>query len=87
MPGMNEHRVRKVKTVGTTSYQLGRYEMSGNPGYRRSVFKVLVHLGEHPTPDDALAVWPGEIDHLRRVGREGKADKLAGKLERLRALS
>jgi hypothetical protein len=28
--------------------------------------KVLVHLGRHPTIDDALKEWPREIKRLRR---------------------
>jgi hypothetical protein len=48
----------------------------GEPGQRRSVFKVVVHLGEHATREDALAAWPGEMNRLRQTGRESKADKL-----------
>lgn len=32
--------------------------------------KVLLHLGKHPTVDDALKKWPGEIRRLRRLARE-----------------
>jgi len=32
--------------------------------------KVLVHLGGHPTVDDALKKWPREIKRLRRRVRE-----------------
>jgi len=60
--------------------------MTGEPGQRRSVFKVVVHLGEHATREDALAAWPGEMNRLRQTGRESKADKLQGKLDRLRSL-
>jgi hypothetical protein len=49
--------------------------------------EVLMHLGEHETPEAALAAWPSEIEHLRRIGREDKADKLKGNLEKLRALT
>ncbi len=86
---MNEpaHRIRKSTSRGTPSYQLGHYEMTGEQGKRRSVFKVDVHLGEHPTADDALTAWSQEVDHLRRIGRESKADKLQDKLNRLRQLS
>lgn len=80
-------KVRKVTSRGTPSYQLGHYEMQGPPGKRRSVFKVGVHLGEHETPEDALAAWSGEIHHLRRIGRERQAKKLADKLTRLRGLT
>jgi hypothetical protein len=81
-----EHKVRKVTSRGTPSYQLGHYEMSGEKGKRRSVFKVDVHLGEHPTAEDALASWPQEVDHLRQIGRENKAEKLQQKLDRLQEL-
>ena len=72
---------------GTPSYQLGHYEMQGEQGKRRSVFKVDAHLGEHATADDALHVWPREVDQLRRIGRENKADKLQHKLDKLRQLT
>jgi hypothetical protein len=61
--------------------------MSGEAGKRRSVFKVDVHLGAHPTGEDALNAWPGEIDHLRQIGRDSKADKIEAKLNRLRELT
>ena len=47
--------------------------------------EVLVHLGVHETPEAALTAWPGEIAHLRRIGREGQADRLEANLEKLRA--
>ena len=46
--------------------------------------EVLVHLGIHETPEDAFAAWPDEIAHLRRIGREGQADRLEGNLKKLR---
>ena len=49
--------------------------------------EVLVHLGTHESPEDALAAWPSEIAHLRKIGREGQADKLEANLEKLRALT
>ena len=48
--------------------------------------EVLVHLGEHDTPDAALTAWPREIETHRASGRGEQADKLAGKLEKLRTL-
>ena len=86
---MNEpaRKIRQSTSRGTPSYQLGHYEMSGEPGKRRSVFKVDVHLGEHVTADEALQAWPGEIARLDTIGRVNKADKLRVKLERLRELS
>ncbi len=80
-------KVRKVTSRGTPSYQLGHYEMQGEAGKRRSVFKVSVHLGEHATPKEAVAAWSRDIDHLRSIGRENKAEKLSGKLDRLRGLT
>jgi hypothetical protein len=82
-----EHKVRKVTSRGTPSYQLGHYEMQGPAGKRRSVFKVDVHLGEHQTPEQALAAWPEVISRLQAMGRETKAEKLADKLAALRELT
>jgi hypothetical protein len=48
--------------------------------------EVLVHLGEHETPEAALAAWPSEIEHLRTIGRESQAEKLESKLTKLRKL-
>lgn len=61
--------------------------MSGEKGKRRSVFKVDVHLGEHPTAEDALTAGPHKIDQLRLTGRANKADKVEAKLKRLRELA
>jgi hypothetical protein len=47
---------------------------------------VLVHLGIHETPEAALASWPDEVAHLRRIGREAQADKLEANLKKLRAV-
>ena len=46
-----------------------------------------MHLGAYETPEAALAAWPSEIEHLRRIGREDQANKLKGNLEKLRALT
>ena len=81
-----EHKVRKVTSRGTPSYQLGHYEMTGEAGKRRSVYKVDVHLGEHETAEDALVAWSGEIEHLRRIGRVNHADKLEAKLRKIQGL-
>jgi hypothetical protein len=80
-------KIRQSTSRGTTSYQLGHYEMSGEQGKRRSVFKVDVHLGEHATAEDALAAWPLEIHQLRQIGRERKAEKLQSKVDILRELT
>ena len=65
----DEHKVRRVTSRGTLSYQYGHYAMQGERGERCSVFKVDVHLGEQATPDEALVAWPEEISRLRQVGR------------------
>ena len=49
--------------------------------------EVLVHLGEYETPDEALAAWPDEVAEHRRHGRNEQAEKLAGKLRKLRSPS
>ncbi len=82
-----EHKIRRVTSRGTPSYQLGHYEMTGDAGKRRSVFKVIVHLGEHATPEEAVAAWSEEVGKLRGMGRHSKADKLERKLDELRSLS
>jgi hypothetical protein len=82
-----QSKVRKVTSRGTPSYQLGYYEMKGEKGKRRSVFKVDVHLGEHETAEDAIAAWSSTIEHLRKIGRENQADKLQSKLTKLAGLA
>jgi hypothetical protein len=42
-------KVRKVTSRSTPSYQLGHYDMKGEKGKRRSVFKVDVQLGQYET--------------------------------------
>jgi hypothetical protein len=88
LPHMNEpaRKIRQSTSRGTPSYQLGHYEMSGQPGKRRSVFKVDVHLGEHPTADEALSAWTEDVRQLETT-RPRKADKLQAKIQRLRELS
>jgi hypothetical protein len=49
--------------------------------------EVLLHLGTHERPEDVLAAWPAEAEHLRKIGREGQADKLEANLEKLRSLT
>ena len=75
--------VRKVKSRGTGPYfQLVRsYRERGKVKQ-----EVLVHLGEHPTPEAALAVWPAQVEHLRAIERNDQANKLEAKLEKLREL-
>ncbi len=75
--------VRRVKSRGAGPYfQLVRSYREGG----RVKQEVLVHLGEHPTPEAALEAWPAAVVRLRAIGREDQADKLEGKLERLREL-
>ena len=45
----------------------------------------VIHLGEHATANEALAVWTEEIRSLRTT-RPRKAEKLQRKRERLRAI-
>jgi hypothetical protein len=81
------YKIRRSMSRGTPSYQLGHYEMIGDLGKRRSVFKVDVHLGEYASAEEALSAWPEDIRRLDEIGRENKAAKLRMKLERLRELT
>ena len=75
--------VRKVKSRGTGPYfQLVRSYREGGKVKQ----EVLVHLGEYPAPEAALDAWPAQVEHLRAIGRNDQADKLATKLEKLRDL-
>ena len=49
--------------------------------------EVLVHLGTHERPEDALAAWPSEVGHLRKIGRDEQADKLEANLTKLGVLT
>jgi hypothetical protein len=49
--------------------------------------ELLVHLGIHERPEDALEAWPSEVEHLRAIGREDQANKLEANLQKLRALT
>jgi hypothetical protein len=83
MDAKSRYKVRRVVSRGTPSYQLGHYEMTGKPGSRRSVFRVLVHLGEHATPEAALAAWREDVERARSVGRDKTAARLEEKLRKL----
>ena len=55
--------------------------------------RVLMHLGTHPTVDDALEAWPKEIRRLRSLARRAGDDSareaakaLREKLDKLRKL-
>jgi hypothetical protein len=77
------YKVRRVVSRGTPSYQLGHYEMTGKPGARRSVFKVLVHLGEHATPEAALAAWREDVERSRSVGRDRTTTRIEEKIRKI----
>jgi hypothetical protein len=75
--------VRTVNSRGAGPYyQLVRSYREGGKVKQ----EVLVHLGEHETPEAALAAWPSQMEHLRRIGRDRRADELAAKLEKLKKL-
>ena len=74
--------VRIKKVDGKEYYQLVESRrVDGKPRQ-----KVLIHLGSHPTVDEALKRWPREVGGLRRRGNEKAADALKEKLDRLRKL-
>ena len=83
MDAKSRYKVRRVVSRGTPSYQFGHYEMTGKPGSRRSVFKVLVHLGEHEAPEAALEAWREDVERARRVGREKTAARIEAKIRKL----
>ena len=83
MDTMTRYKVRRVVSRGTPSYQLGHYEMTGKPGARRSRFKVLVHLGEHVTPEAALKAWREDVERARSVGRDKTAVRIEAKIRKL----
>jgi hypothetical protein len=65
-----------------TYYQAVRSYREGG-----KVKQEVVHLGEHQTVESALESWPQEVQELERIGRPRKAEKLQGKLDRLRELT
>jgi hypothetical protein len=83
MDAKSRYKVRRVVSRGTPGYQIGHYEMTGKPGARRSVFKVLVHLGEHATPEAALQAWREDVERAQRVGREKTAARIEAKIRKL----
>jgi hypothetical protein len=61
--------IRRKRSRGSDYYQLVEsHRVEGKPRQ-----KVLVHLGSHPTVDDALREWPKEIRGLRHLVREARA--------------
>ena len=83
MASKMRYKVRRVVSRRSPSYQLGHYEMTGKPGARRSRFKVLVHLGEHQTPEAALQAWREDAERARRVGRDKTAARIETKIRKL----
>jgi hypothetical protein len=83
MDAKSRYKVRRVVSRGTPSYQLGHYEMTGKPGSRRSVFKVLVHLGEHEAPEAALEAWREDVERAWSVGRDKTAARIEEKIRKL----
>ena len=83
MDAKPRYKVRRVVSRGSPSYQLGHYEMTGKPGARRSVFKVLVHLGDHATPEAAIAAWREDVERSRSVGRDKTAARIEAKMRKL----
>jgi hypothetical protein len=77
------YKVRRVVSRGSPGYQFGHYEMTGRPGTRRSVFRVLVHLGEHATSEAALEAWREDVERARSVGRDKTAARLEKKIRKL----
>jgi hypothetical protein len=74
--------VRIKKVDGGEYYQLVESRrVEGKPRQ-----KVLIHLGSHPTVDEALKRWPRKVGGLRRSGHDDAADALKEKLDRLRKL-
>ncbi len=66
--------VRTKKVRGKEYHQLVESRrVDGEPRQR-----VLVHLGQHATPDAALEEWPKEIRRLRRLAtrQRGAAEEL-----------
>jgi len=77
--------VRRVHSRGTGPYfQL--VESYRREGTRTPRTRVLVHLGEHETPEAALAAWPSQVEHMRRIGRDRQADELQRKVNKLSEL-
>ena len=78
--------IRAIK-VERDGEQYGTYYQAVR-SYREGgkVKQEVIHLGEHSTAESALESWPSEIQELKRT-RSKQAEKLQGKLERLRDLT
>jgi hypothetical protein len=74
--------VRRVKSRGRGPYfQLVRSYREGGKVKQ----EVLVHLGHHEKPEDALAAWPSQVMHLRAIGRDHQADRFKENLKKLKS--
>jgi hypothetical protein len=79
--------IRAVK-IERDGEQYGTYYQAVR-SYREGgkVKQEVVHLGQHSTAQSALEAWPQEIKNLRQIGRPKQADKLQGKVGKLRELT
>ena len=79
--------IRAVK-IERDGEQYGSYYQAVR-SYREGgkVKQEVVHLGEHSTVESALESWPQKIRELKRIGRPKQAQKVQGKLDRLRKLT
>lgn len=74
--------VRIKRVDGKEYYQLVESRrVDGKPRQ-----KVLLHLGQHASVEEALKRWPRKVGGLRRSGHDDAADALKEKLDRLRKL-
>jgi hypothetical protein len=74
--------VRIKRVDGKEYYQLVESRrVDGKPRQ-----KVLMHLGQHASVEEALKRWPREVGGLRRRGKDEAAGALKEKLDRLRKL-
>jgi hypothetical protein len=75
-------RKKKHHHGGSAYYQLVESRrIDGKPRQ-----KVVLHLNQYPTVDDALKGWPKDVSRLRRGGYEEAADEVTAKLDRLKKL-
>jgi hypothetical protein len=73
---------KKSKKDGNDYHQvIENRRVDGKPRQR-----VIMHLGNHATVEEALKGWPREVGNLRRGGYEDAAEGLKTKLERLRKM-
>ena len=73
--------VRRKSSPGREDYYqlVEAQRVDGKPRQR-----VVLHLGQHASVEDALKKWPRKISSLRRRGRAREADALKVKLDFLR---